>query len=74
MRTSTGSISVTKIIQNTSCRPGKRKYTTANALSSEIAILPMAITSALIRLTVSIGATGVILLPYSVVPPKSARR
>ena len=41
MRTSTGSISVTKIIQNTRLRSGKRKYTTANALSSEMAILPI---------------------------------
>ena len=56
MRTSTGSISVMKIIQNTSVRPGKRKYTMAKADSSEIAILPMAMTSALIRLTVIIGS------------------
>ena len=29
MRTSTGSISVTKISQNAICRPGNRKNTTA---------------------------------------------
>ena len=72
MRTSTGSISVTKIIQKTTLRNGKRKYTTANAESSEIAILPIEMTSAVTRLTQSIGATGAILLPYSVTPPNSA--
>src|SRR5438132_1222660 len=35
MRTSTGSISVMKIIQKHRPRSGKRKYTTANADSSE---------------------------------------
>ncbi len=63
MRTSTGSISVTKIIQNTRPRNGKRKYTIANADSSEIAILPIAMTSALTRLTIIIGATGAMRLP-----------
>ena len=63
MRTSTGSISVMKIIQNTMVRPGKRKYTTAKADSSEMAILPMAMTSALTRLTSIIGATGGSVLP-----------
>ena len=43
MRTSTGSIRVTKIIQNAVRRNGKRKNTTANADSSEITIFPKAI-------------------------------
>ena len=43
MRTSTGSISVTKMAQNASMRNRKRKYTIANADSSEIAILPTVI-------------------------------
>ena len=37
---------MTKIIQKKNMRPGKRKYTTAKADSSEIAILPMEIASA----------------------------
>ena len=52
-----------KIIQKHRPRSGKRKYTTANADSSEIAILPSAMTSALTRLIHIIGATGEILLP-----------
>src|SRR6478609_2626272 len=40
MRTSTGSISVTKIIQKNTIRSGKRKYTIANADRSEMVILP----------------------------------
>ena len=39
-----------KISQNASLRPGKRKYTIANADSIEITILPTAITSAMMRL------------------------
>ena len=50
MRTSTGSIRVTKIIQKTIFLNGKRKYTMAKADSSEIAILPMLMTSAVTRL------------------------
>ena len=53
-------------------RNGKRKYTTAKAESSEIAILPIEMTSAVTRLTQSIGATGAILLPYSVTLDLSA--
>jgi hypothetical protein len=41
---------VTKIIQKKKLRSGNRKYTIANADSSEIAILPIAMTSAEIRL------------------------
>ena len=63
MRTSTGSISVTKIIQKTTLRPGKRKYTTAKADSSEIAILPMAMTKAVTVLTHSIGPAAGSRLP-----------
>jgi hypothetical protein len=48
MRTGTGSMSVTKIIQKTSWRPRKRKYTMANADSIEIEILPTAMTIATI--------------------------
>src|SRR5215216_4605800 len=40
MRTSTGSISVTKIIQKNTLRSGKRKYTMANDAMMEMAILP----------------------------------
>ena len=46
----------------------------AKADSSEIAILPMAMTSALTRLTHIIGATGATLAPSSVLPPNSAMR
>ncbi len=58
IRTSTGSIKVRKIIQKMNERPGKRKYTMANADSMEIEILPIAIASAEIRLTSSMRATG----------------
>ncbi|CFP64165.1 Uncharacterised protein [Bordetella pertussis] len=68
MRTSTGSISVTKIIQKKNMRPGKRKYTTANADSSEMAILPSEIASAMIRLTYIMRPTGA---PYEP-PPEPA--
>ncbi|MNQ33289.1 hypothetical protein D3C85_467160 [compost metagenome] len=51
-------MSVTKIIQKKNMRPGKRKYTTAKADSSEIAILPMEIDSAMIRLTYIMRPTG----------------
>ena len=74
MRTSTGSISVMKIIQNTRPRSGKRKYTTAKADSSEIAILPMEITSAVIRLTSSIDPAAGSVPPVRVSPPKMASR
>src|SRR5215510_5260224 len=50
MRTSTGSISVTKIIQKKKLRRGKRKYTIANEAMIEIAILPKAMASAMTRL------------------------
>ena len=74
MRTSTGSMSVTKIIQKTTLRRGKRKYTMANADSMEMVILPMAITSALIRLTSIMGAAAGYLLPMLLSPPNSASR
>ncbi len=57
MRTSTGSISVTKIIQNARLRNGKRKYTIANADNSDMTILPTAMTSALMRLLTIIRPT-----------------
>src|SRR2546428_9944241 len=56
MRTGTGSIRVTKIIQKTTFLPRKSKYTMANAESSEITILPMATPSATIALLTSIRA------------------
>ena len=46
----------------------------AKADKSEMAILPMAITSALIRLVSSIGATAGSWLPNSFLPPNSARQ
>ncbi len=58
MRTSTGSINVTKIIQKKNIRIGKRKYTTAKAESIEIAILPTAMTSAMTVLTHIMRATS----------------
>ena len=58
MRTSTGSISVMKMAQKKNMRPGKRKYTMAKADSSEMAILPMAMINAEIRLTIIICPTG----------------
>ena len=54
MRTSTGSMSVTKIIQKTTCLPRKSKYTMAKAESSEMAIFPAATPSATIALLMSI--------------------
>jgi len=74
MRTSTGSISVTKISQNTVPRKGKRKYTMAKADSSEMVILPTAITSALIRLVSSMGAAAGTWLPTLFMPPNKAKR
>jgi len=50
MRTSTGSISVTKISQKMAMRNGKRKKTTAKAESREMAIFPVGMTRAMIRL------------------------
>jgi hypothetical protein len=47
MRTSTGSIRVMKIIQKKNMRPGNSKNTTAKADSSEMAILPTTMTSAM---------------------------
>ena len=58
MRTSTGSISVMKIIQKKKFLSGKRKYTIANADKSEIVILPKVMTSAVTRLTHIMRATG----------------
>ena len=46
----------------------------AKADSSEMAILPMAITSALIRLTSSMGPPAAKVLPMLDLPPNSARR
>ena len=63
MRTSTGSISVMKIIQNTRPRNGKRKYTMAKADSIEMAILPTAITMAVTKLTHSMRPAGGMRLP-----------
>ncbi len=74
MRTSTGSIKVTKIIQNTTLRSGKRKYTIANADSKEMAILPMAMMRALTKLTPIMGRAAGYVLPMLLSPPKSARR
>src|SRR2546425_6572596 len=58
MRTSTGSISVTKIIQKKKLRNGKRKYTMANEAMIEIAILPSAMASAITRLFSIMRPTG----------------
>ena len=60
MRTSTGSISVTKMAQKKKPFSGKRTYTIAKADSSEIAILPKAMTSAVTRLTHIIRAAGAV--------------
>ncbi len=49
-RTGTGSIRVTKIIQKHRVRPGKRKYTIANAESIEMTILPTATVTAITAL------------------------
>ena len=75
MRTSTGSISVTKIIQNTRFLNGKRKYTMAKADSSEIAILPMAMIRALDQADAHHGqGRAPRVAPASVLPPKRAKR
>jgi hypothetical protein len=58
MRTSTGSMRVTKIIQKKKLRSGKRKKTMANEAMIEIAILPQAMASAITRLLNIIDPTG----------------
>src|SRR5690554_2320656 len=58
MRTSTGSISVTKIIQKKNIRKGNRKYTTAKADSIEMAIFPTAMVNAMTVLIHIMRATG----------------
>ena len=70
MRTSTGSISVTKMAQKHSILNGKRKYTMANADSSEMAILPTVMTMATTKLT-HIMCTTLVLEP-SLPEPNSA--
>ena len=72
MRTSTGSIKVTKIIQKKSCLKGKRKYTNAKADNSEMDIFPIAITSAVIRLTVIMRPTPALEPPLAVPPSRTA--
>ena len=72
IRTSTGSIKVTKIAQKQSRRSGKRKNTTAYAEGNEIAILPMAMASAMTRVFSIIAATGWPLVPA--VPRASASK
>ena len=57
MRTSTGSIKVTKIIQKTAMRNGNLKYTIANAESKDIAIFPTAMSNAQTKLTPIMRAT-----------------
>ena len=57
MRTSTGSISVMKISQKNTPRNGNRKYTTANADSSEMAILPTVMMHAVAKLIQIMRAT-----------------
>jgi hypothetical protein len=54
IRTGTGSMRVTKIIQKTTCFPRKLKYTIAKAESSEITILPTAMPRAITALLTSI--------------------
>lgn len=71
MRTSTGSISVTKMAQKQVFLNGNRKYTMANADSSEMVILPMAITIAVTKLTHIMCATGA-LEPVAASRPNSA--
>ena len=71
MRTSTGSISVMKIAQKHSCLNGKRKYTTAKADSSEMAILPTVMTMAVTKLTHIMRATGAV-EPAPSPPPSNA--
>ncbi|MCY1364690.1 hypothetical protein D9M69_515060 [compost metagenome] len=71
MRTSTGSISVTKMAQKQIFLNGKRKYTMAKADSSEMVILPMAMTMAVTKLTHIMCATGA-LEPALLSRPNSA--
>jgi hypothetical protein len=71
MRTSTGSISVMKIIQKKTIRSRKRKYTTAKAASSEMLIFPKVMPSAMIRLFSIIVPT---VAPTSRGPTVRARR
>ena len=61
-----------KMAQKHRLRKGKRKYTTANADSSEMAILPSAITMAVMKLTIIMRATGGRSAPSP--PPNSAVR
>ena len=68
MRTSTGSMSVMKIIQKKNMRSGKWKNATANADVIDIAILPTAITNPMIRLFSIIRLTGVVPLTRSPSP------
>src|ERR1700722_17518432 len=58
MRTSTGNISVMKINQNATCRQGNRKNAMANADSTEMMILPIAIASAMPRDISNMRGTG----------------
>ena len=58
MRTSTGSIRVTKMIQNAVWRNGKRKYTTAKADRIEMKILPTAMPVAEMNELSSMWPTG----------------
>src|SRR3990170_5928431 len=58
MRTSTGSMSVTKIIQKKNMRSGKRKKATAKAEMIEMVIFPVAITRAMIGVFVIMRLTG----------------
>lgn len=73
MRTSTGSIRVMKMSQKQMPLNGKRKYTMANADSSEIAILPMVMTMAVTKLTHIMCATGAV-EPAPAPPPNSVSR
>ena len=50
---------------------GTLSLNAAKALSSEIAILPTAMTSAVIRLTIIIGATGGLLPPWVLLPTRA---
>ena len=70
MRTSTGSISVIKIAQKHNWRSGNRKYTTANADSSEMLILPTVMIIVMTKLTQIMRATGMAALFCP--PPLSA--
>ena len=70
MRTSTGSISVMKIIQKNTIRSGKRKNTMAKADRIEMTILPMAIATATI--VVFIRSRATLTPPMRVMPPNRA--